>query len=103
MAITVAVCHRTGSPDVRPVPEALRAEGVQPLVFTVPRGHGLAQARNDALAATKADVLAFVDDDIAVETGWFAALHRAWSRAPEDRGCVGGPIGARFTGPRPPG
>jgi peptidoglycan/xylan/chitin deacetylase (PgdA/CDA1 family) len=101
VAITVAVCHRTGSPTLAQCLSALRSEGVHPVVFTSPRGHGLAQSRNDALASTDADVLAFVDDDIAVGDGWFGALRAAWSRAPEDRGCVGGPIGARFTAPRP--
>ena len=81
---------------------ALRSEGVEPLVFDVPRGQGLACARNAALAATTADVLAFVDDDVAVEPGWLAALQEAWDSAPDDCGFIGGPIGVRFTGPRPP-
>ena len=46
------------------------------------RGQGLAKARNAALAATTADVLAFVDDDVAVQPGWLAALQRAWANAP---------------------
>jgi peptidoglycan/xylan/chitin deacetylase (PgdA/CDA1 family) len=79
----------------------LRAEGVEPVVLPVPYGAGLAQVRNAALAATTADVLAFVEDDVAVRPGWFAALQDAWVAAPDDRGCIGGPITARFDGPRP--
>ena len=57
---------------------------------TCPPGQGLAKARNAALAATTADVLAFVDDDVAVEPGWLAALQRAWATAPDDCGFIGG-------------
>ncbi|HEX6697156.1 MAG TPA: polysaccharide deacetylase family protein [Solirubrobacteraceae bacterium] len=70
-------------------------------MLPVPYGGGLAQVRNAALAATTADVLAFIEDDVAVAPGWFAALQAAWASAPDDRGCIGGPITARFDGPRP--
>jgi peptidoglycan/xylan/chitin deacetylase (PgdA/CDA1 family) len=99
IAVTVGVRAASTTWDLSLL--ALRSEGVEPLVFVVPRGQGLAQARNAALAATTADVLAFVDDDVAVETGWLATLQDAWERAPEDCAFVGGPIGVRFTGPRP--
>jgi peptidoglycan/xylan/chitin deacetylase (PgdA/CDA1 family) len=72
-----------------------------PLVLPVPYGRGLAQIRNAALAATTADVLVFVEDDVAVQPGWFASVQDAWDAAPDDRGCIGGPIAARFDGPRP--
>ena len=101
MQIAVSVGARAGSPTWGRCLEALRAEGVKPLVLPVPYGRGLAQVRNAALAATTADVLAFVEDDVAVQPGWFAALQDAWAAAPDDRGCVGGPIAARFDGPRP--
>jgi peptidoglycan/xylan/chitin deacetylase (PgdA/CDA1 family) len=99
--IAVSVGARAGNPTWGRCLEALRAEGVEPLVLPVPYGRGLAQVRNAALAATTSDVLAFVEDDVAVQPGWFAALQDAWGAAPDDRGCIGGPITARFDGPRP--
>src|SRR3954470_22832953 len=39
---------------------------------------GIAQARNAALAACAADVIAYLDDDIAVPQGWSAALRSGW-------------------------
>jgi peptidoglycan/xylan/chitin deacetylase (PgdA/CDA1 family) len=99
--IAVSVGTRAASPTWDRCLEALRAEGVEPLVLPVPYGHGLAQVRNAALAATTSDILAFVEDDVAVQPGWFAALQDAWAAAPGDRGCIGGPIAARFDGPRP--
>ena len=101
MQIAVSVGARAGSPTWGRCLEALRAEGVEPLVLPVPYGRGLAQVRNAALATTRSDVLAFVEDDVAVQPGWFAALQDAWAAAPDDRGCIGGPITARFDGPRP--
>jgi peptidoglycan/xylan/chitin deacetylase (PgdA/CDA1 family) len=63
---------------------------------------GTAQARNAALAAAgDADVIAYVDDDVAPPRGWFAALQSAWQAAPGDRATLGGPIVLRFDGPRP--
>jgi len=62
---------------------------------------GVAQARNAALAATDAEVLAYLDDDVAPPRGWLDALAAAWAAAPEDRATIGGPIALRFDGPRP--
>jgi peptidoglycan/xylan/chitin deacetylase (PgdA/CDA1 family) len=101
MGVAVAVCARAGSGSLDACVDALRADGVEPIVVPVPRGRGLAQARNEALARTEAEVLAFVEDDIAVLPGWHRALATAWAAAPGDRGCIGGPIGVRFVTPRP--
>ena len=62
---------------------------------------GLAAARNAALAATDADVLAFVEDDIVIAAGWLAALRGAWERAPERVAAIGGPIELRLPGAAP--
>ncbi|MEA2273501.1 MAG: hypothetical protein QOI98_2209, partial [Solirubrobacteraceae bacterium] len=63
---------------------------------------GQAQARNRALAASDADVIAFVDPDVAVAETWLRSLEDAWAQARDDVGCVGGPIGVRFPSGRPP-
>jgi peptidoglycan/xylan/chitin deacetylase (PgdA/CDA1 family) len=73
-----------------------------PGAVVVEAGAGTAQARNAALAAAgDAEVLAYVDDDIAPPRGWFAALRDAWDGAPQDRATLGGPIALRFDAPRP--
>lgn len=64
---------------------------------------GLSRARNRALAAVGDDVvLAFVDDDAVVHSGWYEAMTRAWAEAPADVGCVGGPIWPRWPDGAPP-
>ena len=69
----------------------------------VERETGLSRARNRAIEWCADDeVLAFVDDDAIVAEGWHAALTRRWAEAPEDIGCIGGPIRPRYAVPPPP-
>ena len=71
-------------------------------VLTEPR-EGLSHARNRALDwCDEDDVLAFLDDDAVVESGWFAALLRAWGSAEGDIACIGGPIRPRWPDVGPP-
>ncbi|UGS38629.1 polysaccharide deacetylase family protein [Capillimicrobium parvum] len=62
---------------------------------------GIAQARNAALAACGTEVIAYLDDDVAVARGWRQALRSAWDSAADDRATIGGPIALRFDAPRP--
>ena len=57
---------------------------------------GLNDARNSGIDAARADVLAFVDDDVAVHPGWLRALLDAAAQADPDVGVLTGPIRARF-------
>src|SRR3954471_24442672 len=99
--LRVAVCTNR-SPDA--ALEALRPQvpaealavvvsgRVDPVFLSEPRP-GLSHARNRALAwADSADVLAFVDDDVVVDPGWYLALKARWDEAPADVACIGGPI-----------
>jgi peptidoglycan/xylan/chitin deacetylase (PgdA/CDA1 family) len=101
MAVAVVVRSHRRATTVDSCLAALRREMVEPVIVDVRACRTIAQARNEALAATDAGVLAFVDDDIAVRPGWREALLRAWSRAPRDCACIGGPIDAMYVGDRP--
>ncbi len=57
---------------------------------------GLNAARNTAIASTDAELLVFVDDDVAVRPGWLAALAEAATRLPADVGVLTGPIVPRI-------
>jgi len=80
---TVAVAARHG---VRAI--AARAPG------------GLNAGRNTGIAATRAELIAFVDDDVWAPPGWLAALVAGAARHPE-ADALGGPIEARLVGPAP--
>jgi len=61
------------------------------------RSRGLNAARNSGLdAASGADLLCFLDDDVEVEPGWLPALLHAAQTCPDEVGVFTGPIRARF-------
>jgi hypothetical protein len=91
--VEVAVIARPGA-VLDPCLGALAAAGCpDPIVAPARFDEGLAAARNEALDRCDGEVLAFVEDDVAVEPGWLAALEEAWA-APgaAHLGCVGGPL-----------
>jgi glycosyltransferase involved in cell wall biosynthesis len=57
-------------------------------------------ARNTGLAATTAELVVFVDDDVAMPPGWLRELVDGARRHPE-ADALGGPIRARLEGPAP--
>jgi len=63
------------------------------------------QVRQDCLTSPNPErfqLLAFVDDDAVVDSGWYCALTARWDEAPADVACIGGPIRPRFSAPPPP-
>ena len=73
--------------------DGLHALSPWPLVYVHAPRPGVATARNAGLAATRAPLIAFLDDDEAAETGWLAALLRAQEETGAD--VVFGPITGR--------
>ena len=57
-------------------------------------------ARNAGIAATRAELIVLVDDDVAAPPGWLRALREGSARYP-DADVFGGPIRARFDGHAP--
>jgi len=101
--ISVAIIVRPAAPDPTIAIQTLAAAGAPPpIVVRADPALGLGMARNEALRRCATEVLALVEDDVAVAPGWWTALHDAWS-SPEarDAGFAGGPILARVTGDRP--
>jgi peptidoglycan/xylan/chitin deacetylase (PgdA/CDA1 family) len=96
----VAVIARSGA-DLGTCLAALERAGVDdPAIVTI-GPDGAAMARNRALAACDADALALVEDDVAVEQGWFDALVTTWMGADEALACAGGPVRVALPGGRP--
>lgn len=90
-AIVVADNDPDGS--AAPLIERLRAEAPVPLTYAHASIPGVATARNVALAATDATLIAFLDDDEAASPGWLAALLSAQTQTGAD--VVFGPIRGR--------
>src|SRR3954471_16353927 len=72
--------------------------GARYVAHDAPRGINV--ARNTAVEATDAPLLAFVDDDVEVWDGWLAALLRAADGQPPEAGVSPGPIRPRIEGHR---
>jgi peptidoglycan/xylan/chitin deacetylase (PgdA/CDA1 family) len=62
--------------------------------FRVVRAPMAWQARQEALAGSSADVIAYVDPDVVVPHGWLDALRAAWESSPHSVAAIGGPIHA---------
>lgn len=73
--------------------EALRGLAPWPLVYTHAPRPGVATARNAGLAATRAPLIAFLDDDEAATSRWLAGLLKAQEVTGAD--AVFGPITGR--------
>ena len=61
---------------------------------------GINAGRNTGIAATRAELIAFVDDDVWVPPDWLAAMSAGAARFP-DAEAFGGPIRGRLIGPAP--
>jgi glycosyltransferase involved in cell wall biosynthesis len=87
-----------GSTD--PTPEVAERFGVR--LSRHGERRSLNAARNSGLREARADLIAFVDDDVLVPPGWLDALVEGARRHPEAE-AFGGPIRARFEGHAPRG
>ncbi|NIZ92045.1 glycosyltransferase [Kineococcus rubinsiae] len=83
----VLVDNRTTRTLHDPLPDLLaRHPGVR--CVREPRP-GISAARNAGAAATDADVVAFTDDDVAVDPGWLSALADRFARFPDELAVTG--------------
>jgi peptidoglycan/xylan/chitin deacetylase (PgdA/CDA1 family) len=111
MSIDVVICASASGHGLARCLESVAADAaatvwvvlVQPHADVVPatttdvrvlraEGPGLAAARNAALAASRADVAAFVEEDVVVAPGWLSALCAGWDGASASVAAIGGPI-----------
>jgi GT2 family glycosyltransferase len=77
-------------PDILVVDNASYDDATRRVVEAFPEARyiheecvGLNFARNRALAETKGEILAFIDDDVIVDPYWLLGLRQAWARCPE--------------------
>jgi len=83
----VLVDNRTALPAIDPLP-GLLARHPHVRCVREPRP-GISAARNAGAAATDADVVAFTDDDVAVDPGWVSALADRFARYPDELAVTG--------------
>jgi glucosyl-dolichyl phosphate glucuronosyltransferase len=78
-----------------------RFTGRSPQVtYLIERQQGVSHARNTGIAAARAPIVAFVDDDVEAAPTWVATLKHALD-AHSDVDCVGGRVAPRWSAPPP--
>src|SRR5579862_4694998 len=86
--------------ETKPIVEAFATRLSRPVQYVVERTPGKSYALNTGVLASRGEILAFIDDDVLVDSGWLKALWRAF----EETDCtgVGGRIRAGWTTAKPP-
>lgn len=90
---SLVVADNDPAASARETVDRLAAEATFPIVYVHAPKPGVATARNAALAATDAELIAFLDDDEIASPGWLTALVEA--REALDADVVFGPIQGR--------
>lgn len=89
----IVVVDNDPSGSAKATVDGLRPSSPWPLIYVHAPVPGVATARNAGLAATRAPLIAFLDDDEAASPRWLAALLKAQAATGAD--AVFGPIAGR--------
>jgi len=79
-AIELVIVDNDAARGAEAAVEALESEAPFPVIYACEPSPGVASARNHALAASSAPLIAFLDDDEEASPGWLAALLEARER-----------------------
>ena len=85
------VVDNNSTDATRQAVESFIARGHRQVRYLFEGRQGVAHARNAGIAAARAPIVAFTDDDILVAPDWLAAIHRAFEQHPE-ADLVGGKV-----------
>jgi glycosyltransferase involved in cell wall biosynthesis len=92
----VLVVDNNSTDATRAVVEEFIRQGHSNLRYLFEGRQGLSFARNAGIAAARAPIVAFTDDDVRVSSDWIATIKQSLDEHPEVD-CVGGPVLPRWT------
>ena len=95
----VLVVDNNSTDDTRAVVETFVNRSSNVRYFFEPRP-GVSHARNTGIAAARAPLIAFIDDDVEADPTWIGTIKRVFDDHP-DIDCIGGRIDARWAAPPP--
>jgi cellulose synthase/poly-beta-1,6-N-acetylglucosamine synthase-like glycosyltransferase len=95
----VLVVDNNSTDDTRAVVEALVNSWSNVRYLFEPHC-GVSHARNTGIAAARAPLIAFIDDDVEATPTWIATIKRVFDEHP-DIDCIGGRIDPRWAAPPP--
>jgi glucosyl-dolichyl phosphate glucuronosyltransferase len=96
----VIVVDNNSTDDTRQVVESFAVSHPCPIHYLCERRQGVSYARNAGIAASRAPVLAFFDDDVLVSPDWLARIKQALDANP-DVDYVGGKVLPRWASAPP--
>lgn len=68
---------------------AAAGKGIDPVYVHDPAIPGLVAAKQSAVARARGDVVCFLEDDLVLEPGYFAAIEQGFAARPDMLGCCG--------------
>lgn len=95
--VELLVVDNNSTDSTRSVVESLRQRWPEVIRYAFEGTAGLSHARNAAIRATRADVLAFIDDDVYLDRSWLLMMADFLVRNP-DAMCLGGKSTPFFEG-----
>ena len=91
-AYEVIVVDNNSTDDTRNVIDKLREKpGYDKLTYHFEEKQGVSHARNKGIAAARAPIIAFTDDDIRPTKNWVSSISKAFKKFPE-ADCIGGKV-----------
>ena len=96
----VIVVDNNSTDDTRQVVESFAASSPRPVRYVCERQQGVSHARNAGIAATRAPLLAFFDDDVLVSHDWLTKIKQALDDH-SDMDYVGGKVLPRWASAPP--
>jgi glycosyltransferase involved in cell wall biosynthesis len=96
----IVIVDNNSQDDTAAVVRSLMDEHPELVRYVVEREQGNAHARNRGVQTAAASIIAFIDDDVTVESNWLTSLKEALDTR-EDLSFVGGKVMPQWDGPPP--
>src|SRR5437588_5714727 len=101
VAYEILVVDNNSSDQTRPLVEGLTKQNPGKLKYLFEPRQGLSYGRNTGIAAAKAAIIAFTDDDVRVAADWVSRIKAGFEANP-DIDFLGGKVVPRWPGEPPP-
>ena len=97
--VNIFVIDNNSPDDTAQVVRELQAGSALPVHYVRETKQGLSNARNAGIAAGKAELIGFIDDDEEIETSWYQVIAREFEDPTVD--FIGGPYLPNWQAPAP--
>jgi glycosyltransferase involved in cell wall biosynthesis len=96
----IVIVDNNSQDDTESVARTIVQDHPDKVTYVLEREQGNAHARNRGVETARGEIIAFIDDDVAVENDWLTTLKNALDSRPE-MSFVGGRVVPEWSGPPP--